>query len=124
MQYKKADLEKKALAAIKEHSCIDVVELTAYLPCCNKTFYNHGLHELQSIKDAVEQQKVNIKAHLRKKWYDSDNATTGIALYKLSCTDEERKKLSTNYNENDNKHTGDFTITLDLGNHVNQIENE
>lgn len=35
-----------------------------------------------------------MKVGLRRKWYESDNPTTQIALYKLLATDEENIKIS------------------------------
>jgi len=39
------------------------------------------------------------KITLRQKWYDSDNATLQMALMRLVCTDDERRKLAINYTE-------------------------
>ena len=36
---------------------------------------------------------------MRKKWYDSDNATMQMALYKLCSTDVEHRKLQQNYSD-------------------------
>jgi hypothetical protein len=69
------------------------------LPCCRATFYNLGLDKLDTIKDALEQNKIETKNSMRAKWYKSDNATLQIALMKLISSDEERRKMSQNYNE-------------------------
>jgi hypothetical protein len=37
-----------------------------------------------------------MKNGLRKKWYDNNNATTQIALYRLLATKEENEALSLN----------------------------
>jgi hypothetical protein len=36
---------------------------------------------------------------MRKKWYDSDNATLQMGLMKLIATPEEHKRLATNFND-------------------------
>ena len=66
------------------------------------TFYNHfpvDSPEMQEIKDALEENRVMIKTSMRNKWYNSNNPTLQIALMKLICSDEERKKISNNYIE-------------------------
>lgn len=94
MAYKKADLEEQALKAIKDHNLMFVSDLMAYLPCSSKTFYNKGLQELQTIKEALEQNRIKTKNGLRAKWYNSDNATVQIALYKLISNDKEFGSLT------------------------------
>lgn len=94
MAYDKADLEKQALAAIKEHKLVFLSEVVSYLPCSEATFYNHKLGELESIKKAIEQNRINEKVGLRKKWRQSDNPTVQIALYKLVSSEEEAHRLN------------------------------
>ncbi len=102
MAYTTEELEKMALEAIKENDLYFNSDIAAFLPCCEKTLYNHELQELQVIKDALNENRVKSKTKMRKKWKDSDNASLQIGLYKLIANDEERKRLATNYNE----HTG------------------
>lgn len=95
MAYKTAELEKKALKAIEENKCLFFInDLIAFLPCSQSTFYDHKLEESESIKEALEQNKINAKVGLRNKWYESDNATTQIALYKLIGTDAEVDRIT------------------------------
>jgi len=99
MAYKKNDLEKKALAEIKAKKLIFIDDVVCYLPCSRATFYIQELDKLDTIKDALELNKTDIKVSLRSKWYKSENATLQIALMRLTCGDSERRKLATNYNE-------------------------
>ncbi len=102
MAYKKEELYQKALAAIKKHKLLFVEDVVSYLPCDKTTFYKHfppDSNELNTLKDEMDTNKVAIKIKLRNKWQKSDNPTVQIALYRLSCTDEERKLLATNYTE-------------------------
>lgn len=94
MAYETAELEKLALSAIKKHKLIFIEEVASFLPCDKTTFYNHKLHEFDTLKSALLANKVNMKAGLRKKWYAGDNATTQIALYKLIGTNEEADRLN------------------------------
>lgn len=97
MAYNKAELEKQALAAIREHNLFFVEDVVAFLPCTKGTFYNKGLHELDAIKEALETNRIKVKNGLRAKWYKNDNATTQIALYKLLGSEDELKRLAGQY---------------------------
>lgn len=99
MAYDKAKLEKQALKAIQEHKLFFINDLTAYLPCATSTFYSLKLEQSESIKTALEQNRVKTKHNLRNKWYKSDNATMTLALYKLLGNDDERRKLAQQYTE-------------------------
>lgn len=90
----KEDLIKKAIEAIKEYKLVFVEEIVSFLPCTKSTFYNYDLHELDAIKDILQDNRTMMKAGLRKKWYESDNATVQIALYKLIGTDEESDRIN------------------------------
>lgn len=94
MAYSTEELIEKSLEVIKGKNIHFIEDLVSFLPCDKKTFYNHNLHEFPAIKAAIEINKLNIKNNLRKKWYDSDNATTQIALYKLLATPNELKALT------------------------------
>lgn len=92
--YDADDLERQALAAIEANGLVFVEEVCNYLPCCKSTFYNKGLDDLDTIKDALARNRVSKKLALRKKWEDSDNATLQMGLYKLLATPEELAALS------------------------------
>ncbi len=99
MAHDKKKLEKKALEEIKKKKLIFIEDVVCYLPCSRATFYNHNLDKLDTIKDALELNKVDIKTSLRSKWYKSENATLQMALMRLTCSDDERRKLAINYQE-------------------------
>jgi len=50
MAYKKTDLEKQALTAIKKHKLKFVQHLVAFLPCSSSTFYDLELEKSEAIK--------------------------------------------------------------------------
>lgn len=99
MAYKTKELEKTALEAIEKHKLFFIEDIVCYLPCDKKTFYNHNLHELHSIKGALTKVKTDIKVSMRSKWYKSDNATLQMGLMKLISGSEERKRLSQTYTD-------------------------
>ncbi len=94
MAYKTADLEKKALEAIEKHKLFFIEDVVSFLPCTKKTFYEHNLHESNTLKDALEKNKVEIKVSMRSKWYKSDAPALQIALYKIIGTEEESDRIN------------------------------
>lgn len=76
---------------------IFVADLCLALKISRQTLYNYfpaGTEGLAEITDALGHNRTALKIALRQKWYNSDNPTTQIALYKLASDDEERKALS------------------------------
>jgi len=108
MAYKTAELEKKSLEVIRKHKLFFIEDIVSYLPCGKVTFYEHKLNELNTIKEALEKNKTDIKIGLRDKWYKSDNATIQIALYRLICTEDERRALSMQ----ELKHSGSIALPI------------
>ena len=70
-----------------------------YKGCTVSTFYNHELEKLETIKRAIDDNKIITKHSLKAKWAESDNPTLQIALFKTICSEEERRQLSQNYND-------------------------
>ena len=65
MAYKKEELIKQSLKAIeKDDNIVFIDEVVSYLPCSERTFYNYKLQELQAIKDALNKNKLRLKAEL------------------------------------------------------------
>jgi len=95
MAYSKKKLEELALKAIKKEKLTWHDEVVAFLPCSRATYYNKGLDKLDTIKDAINHNKVEMKAQMKHKWFNSDNATLQIALMKMIANQEEYDKLNT-----------------------------
>lgn len=92
--YDVKELEALSLKEIQARKLVFAEEVISYLPCSKGTYYAHGLNELDTIKDALTKNRTDLKAGLRKKWYESDNATKQVALYKLIGTEEEAHRLN------------------------------
>jgi hypothetical protein len=72
------------------------------LPCSRSTFYDYfpdGSDELDTLKELMSKNKIEIKTSMRSKWYKSTNPTLQMALMKLLSTPEELKKLSMNHTD-------------------------
>ena len=56
--------------------------------------YEVGLDKVEAVKDALLENKKSIKRGLRNKWYNNNNATTQVALYRLLADDDELTRLN------------------------------
>ena len=110
MAYSKKKLEELALKAIKEHKLTWVDEVVAFLPIARSTYYLKGLDKMDSIKAAIDNNKLEMKAQMKHKWFKSDNPTLQIALMKMIANEEEWDKLNTQKNKNENNNTGSITF--------------
>jgi hypothetical protein len=80
--------------------------------------YEWELEILEQIKAKIEEQKIKIKAKMKKRWFDSDNPALAIAAMKLIADEEEIDALSTSKVKQDNLHTfkNKPTFRLDFSN--------
>lgn len=115
----KDDLYNKAMQVLENDKEIVFIEdLVSFLPCVKSSFYKHfpiDSNEMNVFKEIIENNKINQKRQLRKKWFDNDNATLQLALYKLIATNDEREKLQTNYNKTDVTSQGESINIISLG---------
>ncbi len=114
MKYDKEVLFEKAKKVILENNLFFVEDIISMLPISKATFYSYypiDSNELNELRDLLDENKINLKVQLRKKWFDSDNATLQMGLMKLICTTEEHKKLQQTYSD----HTTD-------GEKINQVQ--
>lgn len=115
MAYDKVEIFDKAKQAILHNGLFFIDDVIAFLPIAKSTFYEFfpiESNQSNELKELLETNRTNIKVKMRKKWLDSENATLQMGLMKMICTDEERKKLSTTYSENENKNENkNFDIT-------------
>jgi hypothetical protein len=95
MAKSKKTYEKEILEIIEKHNVFSVLDVFAFYKGCSRaTFYNQDLDKLDSIKRALENNKIITKHSLKSKWAKSDNATLQLALFKTICTEEERDALA------------------------------
>ena len=102
MLYNTEILKAKAIEAIKKNRLIFVEDICAMIGISKPTFYDRfkvDTDDFNELRDLLEENKINLKVSMRKKWFDTDNATLQMALYKLCSTDVEHKKLQQNYSD-------------------------
>jgi hypothetical protein len=105
MAYNTQILFEKAKKEIVSKRLIFIEEVATFIGISKPTLYEHfpiDSNELNELKKLIEDNKITLKTSMRKKWYDSDNATLQMGLMKLIATPEEHKRLATNFND----HTG------------------
>jgi hypothetical protein len=106
MAYNPKKLHKQAEEVIEKHKLLFIEDIVALLPCDKTTFYKHfpvDSNELNSLKEMLELNKVQIKSSLRSKWYKSDAPALQLALYKLTASEIELQKLQMNYVDHSTK---------------------
>jgi len=112
MTYTKKQLEKMALEAIANNNITTITELSAFLPICRTTFYNKNLDKVQTIQDAITHERLCMKHKLKKKWFESDNASLQIALYKLMAEEDEWMRLTSQRHQVETPSTGSITFNF------------
>ena len=110
--YNTNKLRKKALEAIKANGLVFVYEVFSFIGISKQTFYDHHLDESDEINTALAVNRNKIKASLRSKWYNSDNATTQIALYRLIANDEEFTRLTAQKVEHSGEMKSGITVNV------------
>ena len=108
MAYDRKKIFEQAKEAITKHKLFFVEDIVAFLPISKKTFYEYfpiESNESNELKELLETNRTELKVSMRSKWYKSNAPALQMALMKLICTDEERKKLAMQYSENLSNHT-------------------
>ena len=112
MAYDKAKIFEQAKQIISEHNLFFIEDIVAWLPISKPTFYEYfpvDSNELNTLKNMVADNKIKTKSGIRAKLY-KEKGTSLIALYKMICTDDERKALSLTYQESKHEITGQMVI--------------
>ena len=115
MAYDKLEIFKKAKEVTVKNKLFFIEDIVAFLPCGKTKFYElfpPDANELNKLKELLEQNRVELKVSMRSKWFKSTAPALQMALMKLICTDDERKKLAMTYTEAEVKTKGDVNITF------------
>ena len=100
MPYDTEILKQKAIETIKKNKLIFVEDVCAMLGIAKSTFYVHfpvGKDDSNELMNLIYENRQLLKNSMRKKWFDSDNATLQMALYKLCSTPVEHRLLQPAY---------------------------
>lgn len=129
MAYSRKRLYEQALQVIEERNLFFIEDLVAFLPCDRATFYRkfpQGCDECDSIKRALETNKVRTKSAIRHRLFNMDNPTAQIALYRMIATPEERDAISTTKTDitSGGEKLSREPLTIEIIDNRNQIEQQ
>ncbi len=112
MAYNKEKIYQEALELSKKMGFFFVQDLIDYLTISKTTFYDmfpDESDESNDLKANLYKNRIQQKISLRKRLSEGSGAEL-IAMYKLIGNNEERKALSTNWNE----HSGEIKTKTDI----------
>ena len=104
MAYNKQEIFKKAKEVTVKNKLFFIEDIVSFLPCDKTSFYRFfpvDCNEYNELKELLEQNRTELKVSMRSKWFKSNAPALQMALMKLICTDDERKKLAMTYTETD-----------------------
>jgi hypothetical protein len=105
MAYDRIKIYNQALDLIEKKKLFFIEDVVTLLPISKQTFYDYfkvDSYELDTIKELLDKNKIEIKNGLRNKWYNGNNPLTQMALYKLIGTEEEYHRIASTKTENKN----------------------
>jgi hypothetical protein len=105
MAYDRVKIYEQALDLIDKKKLFFIEDVVCLLPISKQTFYEFfkvESNELDTIKELLDKNKIEIKNGLRNKWYNGNNPLTQMALYKLIGTEEEYHRIASTKTENKN----------------------
>lgn len=94
---KAKEYEQELLNVIKKHKIAFFSHCFGFVSFSRPTAYNYQLDKLDSIKNAIDNNRVTAKNYLLNKWLESDNPTLNISAYRLLSDSEEHQKLNQSY---------------------------
>lgn len=115
------------MQVIEERNLFFIEDLVAFLPCDRATFYRkfpQGCDECDTIKRALETNKVRTKSAIRHRLFNMDNPTAQLALYRMIATPEERDAISTTKTDitSGGEKITKEPLTIEIIDNRNQIE--
>jgi hypothetical protein len=105
MAYDRVKIYEQAQELIKTKKLFFIEDVITLLPISKQTFYEFfkvESNELDTIKELLDKNKIEIKNGLRNKWFNGNNPLTQMALYKLIGTEEEYHRIASTKTENKN----------------------
>lgn len=122
MGYDTKELKKLAIEVIFKNKLVFIEDVAVFMGISKPTFYEHGLNEVNEIKDLIRENKVKMKSSLRVKWYKSDKPVLQLALYKLLGTLDEVHRLNGSRQEITTKEEIKSMTKEELLNKIGQIK--
>jgi hypothetical protein len=96
---KQKQYEDELLRVIGDKKIAFLNHSFAYTSFSSSTAYNYGLEKLETIKEAINKNRVSAKNYMLNKWIGGDNPTLQVAAYRLLSDSEEHRKLNQSYTD-------------------------
>lgn len=91
---------KESIENIEQYNLITIASVSAYAGISRTYFWElfpKGSKEREHLTQLLRVNKVGVRTSILKKWNESDNFSAQLALFKLTGTEEDRRKLSTSF---------------------------
>ena len=125
MAFTKEEIYKRAKEKALGKKLFFIEQVVAYSGISKTTFYDKfplGSHEMNAIKEILQNNRSEIKSLMLKKWYDSDNATLQMGLMKLIATEEQAHRLNGSKTQSDINVNNGMSIVVDNEQQKKEIE--
>ena len=103
MEWNTEKLLERALEALeKDDNLLFVEDVAAACGVSRKTFYKYIVkdsEEYAKIWEAITENRIKVKQYIRLKLRISGKAAELLSLYRMICTDEERRAINQQYVE-------------------------
>ena len=97
---KQKTYEKQLIEYIKKHKFMKWSHIIwKSAPFSKRTAYNFELHNLQTIKDVMQENCGEAMQYMLQKWIKGNNATLQIAAMRIVSDDETHRKLNQSYHD-------------------------
>ncbi|MCI6672415.1 MAG: hypothetical protein PUG96_02495 [Prevotellaceae bacterium] len=84
----------------KDDNILFIEDLISELPISKPTFYKYypkGSDDYAAILELINKNRISVKRDIRKKLRKSGKAAELLSLYRMICTEEERRVLNQSY---------------------------
>lgn len=98
MAAKKEVYISEIIKIIKDKNLMRITHIFPhYKKIAKSRFYQLELEKVEEIKDALENNRVGAVDYMLQRWIKSKNPTLQIAAMRLTCNNEEHKRLNQSY---------------------------
>lgn len=94
---------EEMIKAIQENNCTNFNEACMFVSFGRTTAYNHGLDKVNTIKEAIDANKIRTKFKMKRNWVNSDSPVLQLAAFRLMSDSEEHQKLNQSYIDHSTK---------------------
>ena len=100
VKYTDDEIFEWAKEAITKNNLFFLKDVVAFLPCGTSRFYEacpSGSERSEYLKSMISDNIIKMKTAIRRQLFKNGKGGDLIALYKMICTEDERRALSMSY---------------------------